>query len=284
MASLASYSIPIHVHFEGAFHLGTGRAEGLIQRTLRQAADGRPYLPGSALKGALRQTAARLTYRLDRVAREIDAAPDEYLGTRRRGTKVLSERCQAPRPQDMCQSAEPCLVCRVFGNVFTGPRLTVDDAYAADQSPFDRSLQALLQGTSEAVPDASDQNEKASSRFKSRVSAIDTVTRIQIDQRRKGTKQGALFTSEYSQPAAYASQLSGTMPLTPVPDHDIPIALVLLAASVAACDQIGAEASTGHGQCRIEGPDSWTVGPNTYKTETLLSEEIFYSLIWRETL
>ena len=65
MPSLEPLKVAFALNFEGPHHIGTGRAEGLLNRTVRRDARGRPYVPGSALKGALRIEAERLANRLD---------------------------------------------------------------------------------------------------------------------------------------------------------------------------------------------------------------------------
>jgi len=238
-----SLDVPLHIYFDGATHLGTGRSEGLLDRTIQRDADGRPYVPGSVLKGALRMTAERLVGQLNEIS---DPDPEWDLGLRHRGDRVLEERCLAPRPEDMCQSRDPCVVCRLFGNVFTGPRLRVsggkawsDDTSRSDDSPDGGREQ-------EAGPAASE-------RSPGRRHTTDVLTRLRIDRRRKGAEEGALFTSEYDHPTApYIATLTGTLPATPLSSAgDVPAELVLLATTVAATDQIGGEGSTGHGACRL---------------------------------
>ena len=227
MPTLHPVRATLRLTFEHPFHVGTGRAEGLVNRTIRRTALGAPYVPGSALKGALRETAERLVFRLDEDARILDELiePAQYLGYRRRGSATLSELCRAPRPEGMCQSKTPCIVCRLFGNVFTGTRLLVSDARLAPEA------------ASAAQED------------------IETRTQVQIDRRRRGAKHGALFTSEFARPAgAFEATLEGQIPLTPLPDADAdaPWAeAVLLAATIAATDHIGAGTSSGLGQCRL---------------------------------
>ncbi len=238
-------------------HIGTGRAEGLVNRTVRRAADGRPYVPGSALKGALRMTAERLVRQFNVMLDDEGLSPFEKLGYQHRGTDVRDRLCQGPRPETMCQSQDPCIVCRIFGNVFTGTRLHVDDAYPR-HDVMRESIKTLAEihqneiNTSESSK-SSDSRLPAKERTFSRSGAVDTLTRLSVDRRRRGAKSGALFTSEYSQPTSgFTTMLSGTLPHTPLEMADgLPAELVLLAATIAATDQIGGEATTGHGLCHL---------------------------------
>jgi CRISPR/Cas system CSM-associated protein Csm3 (group 7 of RAMP superfamily) len=239
-----SIDVPLHIHFESTTHLGTGRSEGLVDRTIRRNAEGRPYVPGSALKGALRMTAERLVGQLNEIA-ELD--PEWRLGLQRRGSRAGDNRCRAPRPEDMCQSRDPCIVCRLFGNVFTGERLRVSDAHTFSEGTANPA--AWPRRDAERSSGDSPPTQRRST---------DLLTRLRIDRRRKGAEEGALFTSEYDRPdASYAAALTGSVPATPLSNGgDFPAELVLLATTVTATDQIGGEASTGHGKCRLEFGDS----------------------------
>jgi len=222
MPDLVALSASLTLTFEQPFHLGTGRADGLIHRTIRRTSSRDPYVPGSALKGAMRETAERIARRIDRRGQMLDVESSRHLGARRRGADVLSgDVCQAPRPQDMCQSHSPCVVCRLFGNAIAGSRLLISDARP--------------QPTSE--PEAHAQ--------------IESYTNVRIDRRRKGAAGHALFTSEYARPQTFAATINGQTTLTRVGDT-APIELVLLASTIAALDQIGAGASKGKGRCHAQ--------------------------------
>lgn len=255
-----SLDVPLYIRFEGSTRLGTGRSEGPFDQTIQRDADGQPYVPGSALKGALRMTAERLVGQLNEIS---DLNSESHLGLQRRGDQVLETRCLAPRPEEMCQSRGPCVVCRLFGNVFTGPRLRVSDGKQASRRKVrqDDSSSASTGGQKTSGQKTSGQKGENAAperslpeRSPSRQGRTDVLTRLRIDRRRKGAEEGALFTSEYGQPTSpYAATLTGTLPVTPLPSAgDVPAELVLLAATVAATDQIGGEGSTGHGACRLQ--------------------------------
>jgi len=83
---------PIFIHLQGALHIGAGHSRGLIDRTVVRDGRGRIYIPGSSLKGKVREACERLA-----------AA---------QGLRV----CQPPYPQGMCgKNQVPCIVCRIFG-------------------------------------------------------------------------------------------------------------------------------------------------------------------------
>lgn len=91
--------IPIVAHFETPFHIGGGvTAESAMLKPLLKDALGRPYVPGSALKGVLRHEAERITRAL--------------------GNPAII--CRAPHAETMCPQAprfnQFCPVCRTFGS------------------------------------------------------------------------------------------------------------------------------------------------------------------------
>jgi CRISPR/Cas system CSM-associated protein Csm3 (group 7 of RAMP superfamily) len=285
VSSLHSVGIPLSIRFEQALHVGTGQGDGLVDRTVRRTAEGYPYVPASALKGALRQTAERLVRHLDAAAEFGGMEPDQHLGARRRGGDAVPHRCEAPRAEAMCKSKSPCILCRIFGNVYTGRRLIVDDA-TATPSPGMRSRQSLIEASA-------DEDGSAVERTGSAGRATETVTRLQMDRRRLGAQSGALFTTEYARVrSTFEGGLSGAIPLTPM-DHDDaggePAELVLLAAALRATDQIGGEASSGRGACRIlvrsngtgesEAPELG-VGDDTYAIDRLLRPGALEALRW----
>lgn len=219
----------IRVQFRTPFHLGAGFGDVSINRIVKRTADRRPYVPASALKGALRMAAERVVQVVNR------STAVSFANRLWQGEKPLEQLCRTPKLEDMCQSKTPCLICRLFGNVFTGNRLFVDDAYA-DESDLLSRLYDKTFGEN-YVP----------------LVSRETITRAQIDRQRRGAKKGALFSSEYTPTTqqTFRSRLSGMLFLTQL-DGDIPpLELILLAASVAFVEHIGAEVSIGRGHCDV---------------------------------
>ena len=110
-------SIQVVAHFETPFHIGGGvTGESATIKPLLKDGQGRPYLPGSTLKGVLRHEAERIV----RALAGQDAA------------------CRAPRAEVMCphwpRFGEFCPVCRTFGSpAFSSP---FRFRFAASQSPI----------------------------------------------------------------------------------------------------------------------------------------------------
>jgi CRISPR-associated protein Csm3 len=117
-------SIQVVAHFETPFHIGGGvTGESATIKPLLKDGQGRPYLPGSTLKGVLRHEAERIVRALA-------------------GRDVV---CRAPRAEVMCPQwprfGEFCPVCRTFGSPalsslfhFSDLRVKVDDAEAVSST------------------------------------------------------------------------------------------------------------------------------------------------------
>lgn len=235
MPPLVPIRATLTLDFDHAFHIGTSRADGLVNRTIRRTAGGRPLVPGSALKGALREAAERVARTIDERIRGVVPGAGHLLSARRRGAAALpGATCEAPHPASMCQSRTPCMVCRLFGNALTGTRLLIGDAAEAPP-PF--STQAPGRGAFTQVRPAAGQ--------------VQSYTSVRIDRRRGGAAAGALFTSEYAPATRFVAELRGATTQTVLREGLPPVELVLLAGAISAVDQIGADASKGKGACRL---------------------------------
>jgi CRISPR/Cas system CSM-associated protein Csm3 (group 7 of RAMP superfamily) len=97
--------IPLTIEVGGPLHIGAGHGRGLLNRTVVKTQTGQVYIPGSSLRGVLRDAAEQLARALE--------------------LKV----CGAPAPDNMCgKQGALCLVCRLFGSPGRESHLIVDDA------------------------------------------------------------------------------------------------------------------------------------------------------------
>jgi len=113
-------------------HVGSGKPEvgiGGVEMPILRDPEGRPYVPGSSLKGRTRAEA-------ERIARE-------------KGTKV----CNPPDVKNMCGSRERnvedfCIACRIFGTAGTisvASKVRFRDAYPTEK------VEELLERTGIAI-------------------------------------------------------------------------------------------------------------------------------------
>jgi CRISPR-associated RAMP protein (TIGR02581 family) len=171
---------------ETALHVGVGGAgAGVSGSDLPVARDGRgrPYLPGSSLRGALRARLEALLRGLERghhvcdpfvAAKEDDEAsqgiPDESCSSKvsraRKKRKDEGPELGEEAAFDLAWG-ESCAICRIFGHGFLASRLrvadlpllpepaSVGDVYTRDGVGLDRDLRTAARGVLydfEAVP------------------------------------------------------------------------------------------------------------------------------------
>lgn len=263
MSELKYISARVKVEFETSTHLGAGHGNVGVNRIIKRTADRRPYVPASAIKGALRMAAERLM--------QLVVDEDAEVHLQRKGGAVARPHqvCRGPKPEGMCQSKSPCLVCHVFGNGWTGLRLLVDDGKSFEDDlmrlkklAFKHSQAAYKKALEKGIYSEKDKEEDVFLKPDFKLDHFagtdrETLTRAQIDRKRRGAAKGALFTSEYAlAEQTFMTRLSGWLPLTVIDEAVPPLELVLLAASVGFVDQIGGEASTGHGLCKLSIVDA----------------------------
>lgn len=180
------YSLTAELVAESALAVGAGAAtsSAATASDLPVARDGagRPYVPGSSLRGAWRAALESLLRGLDRpevrVCDPFDA--DEASPLRSCGARVQAERDKAlaeageisePRAFDLAWQGS-CEICRLFGHLFLASRVRVADLsllagtepYERDGVGLDRDLKTAAKGVLynfEALP--------AGSRFRLRI-------------------------------------------------------------------------------------------------------------------
>src|SRR5579859_6178142 len=94
--------------FTTPFHCGTGIREGLIDRTVVRDDEGYLYIPGSTLKGVLRERCEQLARLYDQ--QDIASPHDARAALQRLGT------------------AKPSMITRIFGSQNQSGTLFLDDA------------------------------------------------------------------------------------------------------------------------------------------------------------
>jgi len=109
-------AIAYRLTFESAFHFGTGLRGGLIDRLVARNADGFLYVPGSTLKGVLRERCEQLAELFD--------------------LEATSPHVEAWREANR---RDPDIVARIFGTRFLPGNVYFDDAQMLedDQALFD---------------------------------------------------------------------------------------------------------------------------------------------------
>jgi CRISPR-associated protein Csm3 len=172
------YSLDARLVCETALHVGASTGGDDFQGSdLPVAKDGkgRPYIPGSSLRGALRAGLESLLRGLDRADTRVC---DPFERDEHHADRSCSERTNAKRQTLKSAGSEPiseaaafdlaweesCEICRLFGQLFLASRVRISDfsmvstdsrTYVRDGVGLDRDLRTAAQGilyNFEAVP------------------------------------------------------------------------------------------------------------------------------------
>ncbi|MGA3028044.1 MAG: CRISPR-associated RAMP protein Csx7 [Bryobacteraceae bacterium] len=122
------YLLECSLHAEGSLHVGTGLISDTTDAPFVRS-QGRPFLPGSSLRGAIRSHVERIVHALkaghahilfEQCDKEICYAGNQPMLDKYQ-TAVGREYEQLPAP-------ELCAVCRLFGSPLMAARLKIGDA------------------------------------------------------------------------------------------------------------------------------------------------------------
>ena len=209
--------------FTTPFHFGTGLRAGLIDRSVRRNADGYLYVPGSTLKGIIREHCERLARLIDPDNKHID--------------RIASPHNAEIALKDLYESENTTVISEIFGSQCRPGLIFFDDARQPDE--------AL------ELYDSQGQNEK---KGKYQNAQTDTYTQVRLDRITRTSVAGALYTSEFGlRNLSFIGSISGWLPNTPIEGLDgISHALLLLLAGLLIVDRVGGNKSTGKGACTLE--------------------------------
>lgn len=202
------------LHFSSAFHFGTGLRAGLVHRAIARRRDGLPYVPGSTLKGVLRDQATQIARLLATPARSPHPEGEEDVGEFAPGGDV---------------------VAGIFGSrVVPGP-LSFDDATLCDE---DRELLTVGDGR----------------RPRLTLPPTETRTQVSMSRRLGTARSGLLFTSEYGLGGLrFDGRIAGALVGVPLlSDGGRSYELALLLAAFHSLERIGGNTSVGAGRVRCE--------------------------------
>lgn len=211
--------------FKTPFHCGTGLRVGLIDRTVVRDSGHYLYVPGSTLKGVLREQCERLAgFFMDdeeTVAQLRSNLHDERAGLLSRGDPLS-------------------LVTRIFGSQSVPGQLFFDDAH---QSEEQRRLYSDQSRTEE---------EQEQERRAYRNLQVEVATQASIDRLTRIAVPGALYTSEFgTRNLVFDGTISGWLRCFPI--SDIPgqptYSLLLLLVALNMLERIGSNKSSGRGLC-----------------------------------
>ncbi len=272
--------------FTTLFHCGTGMRMGLVDRTVIRDSEDYLYVPGSTFKGVLRERCEQLArFYEDEAGKELVASPHD-------AEKAL--RGLGTRP--------PTMVTRIFGSHNVPGRLFFDDARlseedqklyirARDDEPGgERRVQDAGQ-KEESAQEAEQKKDRPANRLDYKGLQVDLYTQVRLDRLTRTSVEGALYTSEFgTRDLTFNGSVLGWLECTVIdglhneryPDSSPTYSLLLLLAGLRMMERLGANKSTGKGQCIC---DIQAVELNGHRFETEewtawlddLDQLIFYS-------
>ena len=216
--------------FATPFHFGTGIRKGLVDRTVIHDDGDLLYVPGSTLKGVLRERCEQLAC--------------FYEGESARG--------RSPHLAEVALlelgNTDPPMVTRIFGSHNRPGRLFFEDA-----------RQDELQIKEYDSQNSGERYRKG----KYKTLQVDVATQVRMDRPTRTAVPGALYTSEYgTNDLVFKGIIQGWLECSPIPVEQpdtlemVPTySLLLLLAGLRIVDRLGGNKSSGKGQCacRITG-------------------------------
>jgi CRISPR/Cas system CSM-associated protein Csm3 (group 7 of RAMP superfamily) len=213
--------------FATPLHFGTGLRVGLIDRTIVRDHDGFLYVPGSTIKGVLREHCELLAHLYE----ELD--PEMY-------EAIASPHDEKKALWTMGRRSQPTMITRIFGSHSSPGRLFFDDAHQTDAEKRLYESQGDYKNLQ-----------------------TDLSTQVRIDRPSRTAARGALYTSEFGiKGLTFEGKITGWLECieteipatispgeTPAKGHSPTYSLLLLLAGLSMLDRIGGSKSTGKGQC-----------------------------------
>ena len=241
-------AISYQLSFEAPFHCGSGLPRGLLDRAVQRDARGLLFVPGSTLKGVLRE-------RCEQLARLFGVTPVSPHDERAALEEFDSQQWMS----------------RLFGSRLYPGSLCFDDALmvAEDQSIFRGG------GKQEADREGPDAQP-------THLPQVTERTQVSLSRRTRTARPGFLFSSEYGLPGLrFAGEISGYLNDIPVDSEDArspTYALLLLVAGLLSIERLGGNRSAGAGRCRLE-INSLDVGGVPMKVKDCLEQIEYLALL-----
>jgi CRISPR/Cas system CMR subunit Cmr4 (Cas7 group RAMP superfamily) len=206
------------------FHFGTGLRAGLLDRTVVRDSGDYLYVPGSTLKGTVREYCEQLARLYENEGSDARA-------------RVIDLHNEKKALWGLSQVST--MITRIFGSQLQPGHLFFNDAR---QSAEER---AIFDGGGPG-------NQSIEGKYKS--AQTDIYTQVRLDRPTRTSVAGALFTSEFGvRNFAFVGSIEGWLECTPI--KSIPegptYSLLLLLAGLHLLDSIGGNKSTGKGRCKL---------------------------------
>jgi CRISPR/Cas system CSM-associated protein Csm3 (group 7 of RAMP superfamily) len=204
------------LHFDSAFHFGTGLRGGLVHRLVARNADDYLLVPGSTLKGVVRERCEQLA-------------------------KLFDIRTTRPHTDDWAEvkASRPDIVAQVFGTRFVPGKLYFDDAQLIDEQQAWFELPA---------------GWRPFQRHKFRKWQTEQRTQVSLSRVTHTAQPGRLYTSEYGRAnLTFTGTIRGLVAGTELFDNDSwgTYPLLLLITGLLSLERIGGSKSSGAGELTV---------------------------------
>ncbi len=206
------------LEFAAPFHCGTGMRVGLLDRTVVRDHGKYLYVPGSTIKGVLREKCEQLA---------CFCSIDEK--------KANSPHDKLTALQDL--GVPPTMVTRIFGSHMLPGHLFFEDACQSEAGKQEY--------------DEASAGKKGKGRYQNL--QVTAYTQVRLDRPTRIAVPGALYTSEFgARNMKVEGSITGSLtclPMLSTTGETPTYSLLLLLAGLHLLDQLGGNKSTGKGQC-----------------------------------
>ena len=213
------------------FHMGTGLRAGILDRTVVRDGRGYLYVPGSTIKGVVREHCERLA--------RLYQDPNAIQNNVDMRTQIVDLYDEKKALWGLSQSIS--MVTRIFGSQQQPGHLFFDDARQS-------SAEKALWGRVEDSKDTTNEDTYKSAQ-------TEMYTQVRLDRPTHTSVSGALFTSEFGiRGFTFEGSIDGWLDCTSIKGDDTSPthSLLLLLAGLRLLDAIGGNKSTGKGRCTCE--------------------------------
>jgi len=234
--------IKYKISFDTPFHFGTGLPNGLIDRGVARDGNGYLYIPGSTIKGVLREKCEQLAKLLK--LEDISSPHDEKSAWN--GFNELS------------------IVERIFGNRFYPGEIYFENAVMSDEwKSFFKD---------DDCKNNQRKKYKEFSKLKSMRLQTETRTQTSVSRILGNIRQKALFQSEFGiKDLTFEGSIYGYLTGIPLAFGEGLYSTLLLIMALQSCCRLGANSSTGMGKCSLE-ITSLKIDSEDKNVETLFDE------------
>ena len=247
------------LNFAMPFHFGTGMRAGLIDRAVVRDSKGYLYVPGSTIKGVVREQCEQL-------ARFLGAENDKHL---RIGSPHVMRDAQAALQG---YGKQVPIITRIFGSQAQAGRLFFEDARQMEPEFWDDPN----------VDDPEDKGKYSSLQ-------VDVATQVRLDRLTRTAVPQALFTSEFGiRDLQFKGHIRGVLECFPLAFYEgageaPTYSLLLLLAGLLMVERMGANKSSGKGKCTFK-ISNLTVGGKPYSENEWQSwmDQLYLLDLYRE--